>query len=45
MDILAARQLMAPVDAFSGLARPHDDVTCMVLRTFNAGESTGTKAD
>ena len=42
-DVL--NQLMASVDAFVGLARPHDDVTCMVLRTFNAGESSGTKAD
>jgi sigma-B regulation protein RsbU (phosphoserine phosphatase) len=43
VDVL--NQLMASVDAFVGLARPHDDVTCMVLRTFSAGESTGTKAD
>jgi phosphoserine phosphatase RsbU/P len=28
-------QLMASVDAFVGLARPHDDITCLVLRTFN----------
>ncbi len=40
-DVL--HQLMASVDAFVGLARPHDDITCMVLRTFNSSESTGTK--
>ena len=40
-DVL--HQLMASVDAFVGLARPHDDITCMVLRTFNSGESTGPK--
>jgi len=27
-------QLMASVDAFVGLARQHDDITCMVVRTF-----------
>ena len=32
-DVL--HQLMASVDAFVGLARQHDDITCMVLRTFN----------
>ena len=32
-DVL--HQLMASVDGFVGLARPHDDITCMVLRTFN----------
>ena len=31
-DVL--HQLMASVDAFVGLARPHDDITCMVLRTL-----------
>jgi sigma-B regulation protein RsbU (phosphoserine phosphatase) len=29
------RQLMASVDAFVGLTRQHDDITCLVLRTFN----------
>ena len=26
--------LMASVDAFVGSARQHDDITCLVLRTF-----------
>ena len=31
------KQLMSSVDAFVGLARQHDDITCLVLRTFGAG--------
>ena len=35
--------LMASVDAFVGLARQHDDITCMVLRfEANAGRSVGS---
>jgi len=30
------KQLMSSVDAFVGLARQHDDITCLVLRTFEA---------
>lgn len=32
-DVL--NQLVGSVDAFVGPARQHDDITCMVLRTFN----------
>jgi serine phosphatase RsbU (regulator of sigma subunit) len=32
-DVL--NQLMASVDGFVGLVRQHDDITCLVLRTFN----------
>ena len=28
------RQLMSSVDSFVGLTRQHDDITCLVLRTF-----------
>lgn len=28
------KQLMSSVDAFVGLARRHDDITCLLLRTF-----------
>ncbi len=28
------KQLMSSVDAFVGLTRQHDDITCLVLRTF-----------
>jgi serine phosphatase RsbU (regulator of sigma subunit) len=35
-DVL--NQLMASVDAFVGLARQHDDITCMVVRTFGTPE-------
>jgi phosphoserine phosphatase RsbU/P len=31
-DVL--KQLMSSLDAFVGLARQHDDITCLVLRTF-----------
>jgi phosphoserine phosphatase RsbU/P len=31
-------QLMASVDGFAGLVRQHDDITCLVLRTFNSIE-------
>ena len=30
------KQLMSSVDAFVGSARQHDDITCLVLRTFEA---------
>jgi len=34
----ALKQIMASVDAFVGLERQHDDITCMVVRRFdNAG--------
>lgn len=33
------KQLMSSVDAFVGLARQHDDITCLVLRTFTAREA------
>jgi sigma-B regulation protein RsbU (phosphoserine phosphatase) len=34
-DVL--KQLMLSVDRFTGLTRQHDDVTCLVLRTTEAG--------
>jgi sigma-B regulation protein RsbU (phosphoserine phosphatase) len=30
------KQLMSSADAFVGLTRQHDDITCLVLRTFAA---------
>jgi phosphoserine phosphatase RsbU/P len=38
-DVL--KQLMASVDAFVGLARRHDDITCLVLRTTFASANAG----
>lgn len=32
------KQLMSSLDAFVGLARQHDDITCLVLRTFEPGD-------
>jgi len=31
------KRLMASVDGFVGLARQHDDITCLVMRTFAPG--------
>jgi serine phosphatase RsbU (regulator of sigma subunit) len=32
------KQLMSSVDRFVGLARQHDDITCLVLRKFTPGD-------
>ena len=32
------KQLMSSLDGFVGLARQHDDITCLVLRTFEPGD-------
>ena len=32
------KQLMSSLDAFVGLARQHDDITCLVLRKFEPGD-------
>lgn len=35
-------QLMASVDTFVGVARQHDDMTCMVVRRCDKGECSAT---
>ncbi len=40
----ALQQLLAAVDAFVGSARQHDDITCLMVRTFAAAELCTTEA-
>jgi len=32
------KRLMSSVDTFVGLTRPHDDITCLVLRKFEPSD-------